>query len=1404
MNNPIWDSTSATSSLSALAEEQLVSVFVRFMNSSDHGSNPACSFDLNPPIPHPPSSDVLVESGAKLLYHQVTNALAYLGVFSNPHKLTAADQRVAMKLWPQLSPRQDGKSYFSDFVRVISALLMTGKVPTDSSRKHRKKRHAERLPAHHSQTLDHFHQTPSLLNHASPVNTAGPISCRLSPPRSSPIQGNQYLTCVDLGDASMVVNIDAEAQSQHQNRELQRLVASERDARRAAEEMEYQSRHLKDEVHSLQDKLSHEESRRREAEAFADDARTRLASANAHDRDDIARAASAIEEATKLRRNAQEVDSLHKREVQRLQDELEAQQKRFEELQRDAGLARVAEQQTFQSLQGTARHAEESRASRDLAGSSDHDSRLQIEIERLKTELTLAETKLRQEAVRVSALTAAAALAKRESDSLQGQLRHLEKQRTPGAQTSALHPMLVADESSASAEVVRLREELSDVKLALQAQRTDSPVLGLHEVDRQRDEVRRLLSQHATQASDHQRVLDTRDRELADLRVALRHVKDQLADTVARHEREMEDLRSAYERLRSGGNSRVDAFEFERLKSQGKSLREQLDSRDSELRDSRTAYERLLAERRSASPVADTLELEGLREQVRILRGNEANHDARARELRVATAECDRLKEQQRSQDRELRDSRAACERLLAERRSASPVVDTSELERLREQVRILRGNEADHDSRARDLRVANAECDRLKEQLKSQDRELRDSRAAERRSASPVVDTSELERLREQVRILRGNEADHDSRARELRVANAECDRLKGQLKSQDRELRDSRAACERLLAERRSASPGHDTSDLERLREQVRILRGNEADHDSRSRELRVATAECDRLKEQLVVLQARSDSRDLELAALRAAYESSLGEKAANDRELTDLKAAYSRLLSEQTTRVDAQELERLREQLRSRQKAMEGVERELGGLKTAYALLQSEVAESERLRALVAELRASVDARDRELADLRAAYNRLQAQEESPPRADYEEINRLREQIRRLQDRLAESEACASELSKLRAEIDRLNAHLRDAKDELEARERECVDLRQATERLQTQNASLTDEVERLRSQMQSLRKSLADMGEQSRADRREIDHLRAELAQLDALERELADARNALRAAQQREEEDKAEIQRLQTRLRDLAEELATSKTRVEELEARVRALVLKEEEAQAEIARLCEQVRKHEQQIAILETRVRELEERLRKEAVDYAEIERLRVQLRLLQDQLAAAERKLRETYSLKSSSTSVKIITKSPTIETKVTTKPVVVASVQEAVEVVKPRSPPPSRPLVPTQLACTRPEDPVWDMYNTLDVKRMLGCPPGNLSDGGAFETLLGSLDPNASPMCSAPVCQSHVCYSVPGSRQLMQPPTTQMSSSSQLLATSPRNKWSRQQQYRQISRRMTAAP
>eukprot|EP00755_Sulcionema_specki_P014951 Sspe_Gene.9479::Locus_3184_Transcript_1_1_Confidence_1.000_Length_2407::g.9479::m.9479 len=108
-------------------EEQLAAVFHRFAKSTDHGRAPANSYEECPPPESSPSSRELAANGACLMHHQVINALAWLGLFSSPHRLTAADQRVAMRLWPQLSPRQDGRCYFPDFARVVTNLLNDGK-----------------------------------------------------------------------------------------------------------------------------------------------------------------------------------------------------------------------------------------------------------------------------------------------------------------------------------------------------------------------------------------------------------------------------------------------------------------------------------------------------------------------------------------------------------------------------------------------------------------------------------------------------------------------------------------------------------------------------------------------------------------------------------------------------------------------------------------------------------------------------------------------------------------------------------------------------------------------------------------------------------------------------------------------------------------------------------------------------------------------------------------------------------------------------------------------------------------------------------------------------------------------------------------------------------------------------
>ena len=106
-------------------EAKLVEVFSRFLHSHDCGTAPAESFAAAERIPAQ-GRDALIQSDAHLLYHQVTNALAFLGIFSSAEESTAQDQRIIMKLWPELSPQQDGRCRLPDFVRVVSDLFALG------------------------------------------------------------------------------------------------------------------------------------------------------------------------------------------------------------------------------------------------------------------------------------------------------------------------------------------------------------------------------------------------------------------------------------------------------------------------------------------------------------------------------------------------------------------------------------------------------------------------------------------------------------------------------------------------------------------------------------------------------------------------------------------------------------------------------------------------------------------------------------------------------------------------------------------------------------------------------------------------------------------------------------------------------------------------------------------------------------------------------------------------------------------------------------------------------------------------------------------------------------------------------------------------------------------------------
>eukprot|EP01062_Namystynia_karyoxenos_P028124 TRINITY_DN21373_c0_g1_i2.p1 TRINITY_DN21373_c0_g1~~TRINITY_DN21373_c0_g1_i2.p1 ORF type:complete len:651 (+),score=80.93 TRINITY_DN21373_c0_g1_i2:184-1953(+) len=106
-----------------LSEAELAAVYARFVGSPDCGRSPARSFAVAPRHSlQPPLQTAVRAPGVYLLFHQAVNALAWLGVFACGEAMTGSDQKVAMRLWPRLAPRQDGRCYFPDFCAVVDEI----------------------------------------------------------------------------------------------------------------------------------------------------------------------------------------------------------------------------------------------------------------------------------------------------------------------------------------------------------------------------------------------------------------------------------------------------------------------------------------------------------------------------------------------------------------------------------------------------------------------------------------------------------------------------------------------------------------------------------------------------------------------------------------------------------------------------------------------------------------------------------------------------------------------------------------------------------------------------------------------------------------------------------------------------------------------------------------------------------------------------------------------------------------------------------------------------------------------------------------------------------------------------------------------------------------------------------
>jgi chromosome segregation protein len=386
----------------------------------------------------------------------------------------------------------------------------------------------------------------------------------------------------------------------------------------------------------------------------------------------------------------------------------------------------------------------------------------------------------------------------------------------------------------------------------------------------------------------------------------------------------------------------------------------------------------------------------------------------------------------------------------------------------------------------------------------------------------------AEVGRLRSELQLVRDAKWARDVAADEierrdadLNAARGELDRLTGLVKQRDGDLDKARAERDRLVAERRNAlaeaqrlqsavaerdvalrdAQDRLQSEGDQLRTHIEELRAS-ADHGAASHgaELAVLEKQLEDAREQCVAIEALRGECD----RLRTESEGHRGE---NDR----IRAIRDQLRAEaedlRTTLDHAHELHRgevarFDEQLRLAQEQFQGVEAMRGEGDRLRNESEAHRAESDRLRAESESLRAVVDEHRRALEQAEGRHRDELARLDEQLRVVQEQSTGS-ESLRGESDRLRmESQDLRAECERLRADDGRLRYELEDLRGSVDRQERVHGDERA---RFESEVAELTEKLQNREADLASTERLWREQHDRNRKLLESLDRLRSEFA-----------------------------------------------------------------------------------------------------------------------------------------------------------------------------------------------------------------------------------------------------------------------------------------------------------
>jgi len=857
-----------------------------------------------------------------------------------------------------------------------------------------------------------------------------------------------------------------------------------------------------------------------------------------------------LQQASSALKSEQEESERQRTQIQQLQSALER-----------AKATREAE------AQASAAHVQQLEAKldekdRQLADVQLKEQRAQNELRRLSEKLATAEAELEtvqerlsnlrdSEEGRVSALYAENTKLQIEAQQLKSEIRSLESEKSLA---KLAQDDLIQRLQQAEAKVKVLESEL--------ASHAEQRVNWTKE----RAELQRTIQDIRTQL-EHCRVqLQTRTDELADVRsklVGVTHEKDNLERALetarSNAERALERLREQHAEelaaLRMDGNraAQDQGQEIMRLRADAKAAREEFEAererllqkngalsreleaakaeiaqrgRDIAHLQSQAAREVEILNRRIAQLTEQEKALVEQLERERALAEKEATRAAQEARERVAQVE-QQLREAAERADAANREAEALVKKLVADaeqeqQRSFEKIQQlTSQIEQLENKVRALLAEER---QRADSERVLIAD---IETKCAAQVREAR----AEQQRAQAAAQATKDELARERERCIELQE--------NLRVAKEAEGAVRAQAAERELALIEKAA---KDMAEARAAVLREAEAEAERLRDSINRLTDAKTRAEqqlqleqNRLHEMELTKAALDNeLKSALVELRtanARAEDLALQLSQLKAErarlVEREESRQAQLASEITELQKALkdadaNAVAAQHRVKVQEKELDRYRDELHQTQRRIQQLEDEKQeserNVRAVQAQLVAAQAETARLTSELARANAdigvAVAAREADLAAWQREREDASRQLAVTTQGFAERIEAL---SRELDERESKIQAQVTEITQLVADRERLQARLKAAAQEAEARVKQAGEqgeasearLRAALVTVEAENSALKDKVVRLENDIARATSSEARAHAILREREAEVDAKNEELKQLHA-------------------------------------------------------------------------------------------------------------------------------------------------------------------------------------------------------------------------------------------------------------------------------------------------------